>query len=312
MRRLQEIRLPLLRQTRRQESAGALSRMRARPDADDAMAGRAIWKGIVRFGDTQLPIRLLSAVEQPRVRFRLLHREDGVPVEQRWFDPEQEEIVASSDVHKAAVLPDGRMVEITPDDLAQIEPAAARDVEVTSFVPLDSIEPAFFERPYYLGPDSNREDFDALARVLSEKRLAGLARWVMRKKHYLGALTSDGSYLSLITLRSADEVVPADVLPAPSGPPIKKKEFELAKQLVDSLEGDFAPGEFSDMYTERVLELVAERAKKHTVRPFGGKPTRAPDESLEELLSKSLGKKAPRKKVAARRTRGHKTKKRSA
>jgi DNA end-binding protein Ku len=276
------------------------------------MAGRAIWKGIIRFKGVELPVRLLSAVEQPRVRFRLLHQKDGVPVQQRWFDPEREEIVSSTDVHKAAVLPDGRLVEITPEDLAELEPTPGRDIEVVSFVPLEAIDPPYYERPYYLGPDAKGEEYAALVKVLAGKQLAGIARWVMRKKHYLGAITSDGNYLGLSTLRPADEVLTTDALPAPAGPATKKKEVELARQLVDSLEGPFEPGEFSDMYTESVLELVARRAKQHTVRPLGGRPTPARSDSLEALLSKSLGKKAPKKKVSARRTRGRKSKKRSA
>src|SRR5688572_8378649 len=277
------------------------------------MAGRAIWKGIIHLGELELPVRFLSAVEQPRVRFRLLHAEDGVPVEQRWFDPEREEIVPNREVHKAAVLPDARLVEVTPDDLEEVQPPPSRDIEVLSFVPIDSIEPPYFERPYYLEADGPSDRHAALAKVLAEKRLAGIARWVMRKKHYLGAITSDGDYLTMVTLRPADEVVSADELPAPAGPPLKKKEIDLARQLVDSLEGPFDPSEFSDMYTEQALELIAERAKKHTVTPFGGKPVRTHGESLEQLLAKSLKKKPAKKtKVSVRRTRGRQSKKRSA
>jgi len=244
----------------------------------------------------------------------LLHRDDGVPVEQRWFDPEEQEIVSSKAVHKAAVLPDGRLIEVTPEDLEQIQPPPSREIEVLAFVPIEAIEAPYFERPYYLGPDAKSDELSALIKLLAEKRLVGIARWVMRKKHYLGAITSDGNYLAMVTLRPSDEVVSAEELPAPSGPPLKKKELDLAKQLVDSLEGQFDPSEFADMYTESALKLIAERAKKHTVAPFGGKPARTHGGSLEELLKQSLEKKAPKHKtkVSVRRTRGRKSKKRSA
>ena len=272
------------------------------------MASRAIWKGIIRFGAVELPVRLLSAVEGSRVRFRLLCREDGSPIEQRWYDPETEEVVPKQQVRKAAVLPDGRLVEIDKEDLESLEPPPARDIEIVCFVPIDAIEPPYFERPYYLGPDTEGEGHAALIQVLADRRLAGIARWVMRKRNYLGAITSDGSYLALSTLRPTSEVVSADSLPAPEAPAAKKKEIELARRLVDSLEGPFNPSEFSDVHTEKILELVEQRARKHTVRAvIGGRPTKPRDESLEELLSKSL-----KPKPKARRTRGQKRQKKSA
>ncbi len=245
------------------------------------MATRAIWKGVIRFGEWEVPVRLHSAVERRGVHFRLLHREDGAPVEQRWFDPEEDEIVPTDQVHRAAVLPDGTLVEVTARDLEEIAPPPRREIEITCFVHESAIEPSYFERPYYLAPDGRTSAHALLTTVLAKKRLAGIARWVMRKKHYLGAVTSDGKYLAVSTLRSAAEVMPARELPVPTGRAAKKKELDLARQLVGSLEAPFDPGAFPDTYTEDLLELVARRAEDHTVRR-GERRSAAKTGSLED------------------------------
>ena len=109
-----------------------------------------------------------------------------------------------------------------------------------SFVGMSSIAGEithlWYDRPYFLGPDDSEGDYFALAAALREKEVDGVARWVMRKKEYAGALRADGDYLVLITLRHASEVTPASELTPPGGRDLEKREVEMAKRLVAAME----------------------------------------------------------------------------
>lgn len=249
---------------------------------------RAIWKGVVRFGEVRVPVALYSAVVDRSVHFRLLHAKDMVPVRQRMVHPRTGEVVPTERILRGYELEDGRFVILREDELASLEPAPSRDIEVERFVPPSAIDRQWYDRPYYLGPDGDAAAYRALAVALRRKACEGVARWVMRKSAYRGALRSDGERLTLVTLRSAGEVIPVEALPAPGGRPLERKELELARQLVAALEDEFDPAAYRDEYRERVLELVRAKLegapveKRRAARRVAAAPlARALETSLE-------------------------------
>ena len=125
----------------------------------------------------------------------------------------------------------------------------------------------------------------------------GVARWVMRKQPYVGALRADGDYLMLDTLRHAEEVLSAKDLPRPAGRAPDKKELSMAKQLVELLKGEFDPKEFKDEYRERVMEFVEKKAKGHKPRLHLVK-SKKKTTSLDKVLSKSIEHLKKQKKAA--------------
>ncbi|HEX7038437.1 MAG TPA: Ku protein [Pseudomonadales bacterium] len=227
---------------------------------------RAMWKGVIRFGDQRVPVKLYAATEDRTVRFRLLHRKDQAPVTQAMVNPNDDRVVAYEDVRRAYVTSDRDLVVLDDDELASLEPEASRDIEILQLLPPAAIDHRWYQRPYYLGPDGSDAGYAAFARALADSGREALVRWVMRKKEYLGALRLEAGYLMLMSLRYADEVVSAEELDAPSGPKLNDKELDMARQLVEMLTDEFDPEQYSDQYRARVEELIETKARGGTVR----------------------------------------------
>ncbi|MBR9990317.1 MAG: Ku protein [Gemmatimonadetes bacterium] len=262
------------------------------------MAARAMWKGRIRFGDVDVPVKLYSAIRSSSgLHFRLLHEKDLQPVKQMMVNPATGEIVDYEDVHRAFPTDDGLLVMLDEEELAALEPEASRDIEVTRFVDPEVITHAWYDRPYYLGPDDSDPEYFALAEALRRQKKEGIARWVMRKKEYVGALRLEGDYLMLMTLRHTGEVVPASTLNAPAGRALDKREVDMATQLVAALEGDLELEAYHDEYRERVLELVEAKTEGKVLQFPRAPRKKIADDSLSDILEQSL--KAARKKATA-------------
>jgi DNA end-binding protein Ku len=251
------------------------------------MAARAIWKARIRFGDVDVPVKLYSAVQDRSVHFRLLHEKDLEPVKQEMVNPETGKVIDYEDVRRAFQTEDGELVMLDADELAELEPAPSREIEVTRFVEPAVITHQWYDRPYFLGPDGDDDAYFTLAEALRKRHVEGVARWVMRKKEYVGALRVDGDHLMLMTLRHAGEVVPASALSAPGGRALDEREVKMATQLVAALEDELDMKEFRDEYRDRVLELVEAKAEGKVVR-FPKAPKKQAEKSLAAMLERSV------------------------
>jgi len=261
------------------------------------MAGRAIWKGELKIGSAKIPVKLYSAVADRTVRFHLLDDKHLMRVKQHMVDPDSSEEVTNEEVRKGYEIEPGKFVILTDEDLQSLEPKPSRDIEVSEFVPPDSINQQWYERPYYLGPDGDVAAYFALAQALENREREGIARWVMRNKPYIGALRSQDGYLVLVTLRNASEVISASELPKPAGRAPSAKELNMAKQLVGMLEGEFNALEFEDEYRKRVMEFIERKAKGHKPKLHAVK-TKRKTTSLDSVLAKSLASLKKEKRAA--------------
>lgn len=251
------------------------------------MSARAIWKGVLRLEDVEVPVKLYSAVEDKRVSFRLLHREDGVPVKQVMVNPDTGKVVQYEDIQRGYVTPEGRIVRLDPSELDELEPEPSRDIEVLRFVPPDAIEHRWFERPYYLGPDGDADAYFALAAALARAERVGVARWVMRAKEYQGALRLHEGYPMLVTLKHAEEVLPLEEFEPRSEKDLDEKQLKMARQLIQMLADDFEPEAYQDEYRESVLALIESKREGKKVRPKKA-PKRPRTDDLTAALERSL------------------------
>jgi DNA end-binding protein Ku len=243
---------------------------------------------VVRFGETELPVKLYAAVEDRKVHFHLLAPESRKRVSQRMVDPESGGEVPFEEIRKGVEVDEGKLVVLDDEELESIRPEPSRTIEVTRFVPPGEIDHRWYERPYYLGPDGDADDYFAFAEALAKAEREGVARWVMRNKAYAGALHARDGYLMLITLRHSDEVISASELEPPGGPSLDKRELEMAKKLVAAYEDDFRPEDYHDEYRERVVELVESKAKGKVIEFPKTTPRRETGDSLAEALEASL------------------------
>lgn len=255
------------------------------------MAARAIWKGVVQFGTAKVPVKLYSAVTDRTVHFRLLHKSDKQPVKQMLVSAESEDTIEYGDVRKAFPLTRGRMVVFEEDELEKLKPKDSRDIEITRFVSPHEVDPRFYDRAYYLGPDGDAKAYFAAAAALAKKERVGIAKWIMRDREYVGALREEDGYLMLITMRHAGEIIDAAALTPPAGRPLQKKEIEMAEQLLVALHGEFDPSEYRDEYRARVMELIEDKSKgrKPKVAKFRPRATKK-DDQLDDVLAASLAR----------------------
>ena len=251
------------------------------------MAARAIWKGNLKLNSTKLPVKLYSAVQDRTVRFHILDDRAKVRVKQHMVNADTGDEVPAEKIQKGYEVEPGTFVILEDEELKALQPEASRDIEVKQFVPIKSIPPEFYDRPYYLGPDGNVEDYFSLAEALNNQKREGVATWVMRNQMYTGALGAVGDYLLLFTLRNAEEVLSAKDLPKPAGRAPDKRELNMAKQLIEMLQGEFNPAEFKDEYRDRVMEFIEQKAKGKAPRLRAVKTKRAPA-SLDAVLAKSI------------------------
>ena len=251
------------------------------------MAARAIWKGELKLNSTRIPVKLYSAVVDRSVRFHILDQRKKERVKQHMVDPGSGDEVPNNEIKKGYEVEPGQFVLLDEEELKSLEPKASRDIEVAEFVPQTAIGFEWYDRPYYLGPDGDQENYFALAEALRNSEREGIAHWIMRNKAYSGALRAEGDYLMLLTLRNADEILSAKDLPKPTGRAPDKKELSMAKQLVELLEDEFRLADYKDDYRERVMKFIEQKAKGHKPRLHAVKTKRATT-SLDSVLAKSI------------------------
>ena len=252
------------------------------------MAMRATWKGVIQLGKQKVPVKLYSAVQDTAVHFHLLHEPDGVRVEQRLVNPATGETLDKDDIQKGFQLEPGKFVILKQNELKSLEPESSREIEVASVIASTAIAPAWFERPYLLGPDGDTDSYVALARALGSQERQAIVHWVMRGRSYTGALRARDERLILIALRDREEVIDVPRIQIPKSRAPSDKELALAEQLVSALEGEFDPSQFHSDYRERVRKYVEQKARGKHLRLVKPRERKQQAGSLESILRASV------------------------
>jgi DNA end-binding protein Ku len=235
----------------------------------------------------RVPVKLYSAVQDRSLHFHLLHAKDLAPVKQEMVDPERDEPVPREQIRRAVRVDRGIFVMLSDEELAELEPKPSRRIEVEQLVDRSAVDARWFDRPYYLGPDGDTDGYFALAEALEGNGQLAIARWVMRKKQYAGALFASGGYLQLETLRHKEAIAHIEsIRPQPSRVP-DSREIALAEQLIAAFEDRFDPTAYRDEYREQVLQLV-ERKAKNIPKRMPKKTVPKHDVSLVDILEASL------------------------
>jgi DNA end-binding protein Ku len=223
---------------------------------------RAIWSGSIAFGLVNVPVQMVSAVEEHKLHFRLVHAPDGSPIGYDRVCKAEGRPVPDAEIVKAFEVERDEFVYMTDEDFetAEAEAQGGRTIDIRVFVPYEEIDPIFFERTYYLRPQEGGERVYALlVRAMEETGLAAVAKLVMRNKDTLGCLRVRDGVLTLERMHFADEIRPAGDV-APEGVKVEKKELEMAKRLVEEFSGAFEPERFHDTYRDKLCEII--RAKQ--------------------------------------------------
>jgi len=256
------------------------------------MAGRAIWKGYIHFGDTDVPVKLHTAVKEERIQFHLLHRRDQVRLRQQMVCAYEKQPVPAEQQSKGFEVEDGKYVIVDPAELEQTTPESSRMIEVHEFVKTGQIDSIFLDRPYYLEPDIQGKGYNALVKALKELDVVGICTWIMRKRSYLGALQAYGKMLRLNTLRYAGEVVSVGSLELQDGP-LSGKELKIGSELIEKMAAPFEPQKFENEHQKKLQEMIEKKARGEKIAilvPRRLKPTES--DQLLQALEASLKKAA--------------------
>lgn len=252
-----------------------------------------MWTGTIGFGMVTVPVKLYSAVDRKTVRFHQLSGKSGVRVAQKRVDPSTGEEVPYAELVKGYELAPDRYVVIEPGELETLEPKKTKTIEIEEFVDLSQIDPVYYDHPYYLAPgQGGSKPYRLLLEAMRDTGKVAIARVVIRSKEQLVAVRPMGDVLGMATMLFADEVLAPERLDeVADAAEVKttKRELDIAKQLIDSLAGDFRPDAFQDTYREQVLALIERKAqgKAIVVQP-SPEEAAAPAPDLMSALKASL------------------------
>ena len=255
------------------------------------MPPKAIWSGSVSFGLVNVPVKLVSATSPKDIRFNQLHDADGGRIQQKRVCSVDGEEVDFNHIVKGYDLGGGRYVVVDPEELRSLDAEASRTIDIEEFVDLADIDPIYYERTYYLVPDTRAEKaYALLVEAMSRTGKVALGRFVLRTKQYLATLRAKDGALVLSTMLYDDEVIGVGNLEVPSAEDVKPTERELtmAEQLVQSLATEFQPDKFHDDYRERVLDLINRKAEGEEIAISPEVPAAAPVVDLMAALEASL------------------------
>ena len=203
---------------------------------------RSMWKGAISFGLVMIPVKLYAATEQRDVTFRQVHREDGGRIKFRRFCSIDGEEVPFADVAKGYELPDGEMVVLTDDDLAELPLPTAHSIEVVNFTPAEQVDSILANRAYYTEPEPAGVRAYALLRdALERSGKVAIARVALRQRESLASLRTRDGVMVLETLLWPDEIRQAEFDFLDQDVEVRSQELKMASSLIDSMTVDFDP-----------------------------------------------------------------------
>ena len=269
------------------------------------MAARSIASLTISFGLVSIPVKLYSATEASRaISFNLLHKACGSRLKQQYVCVKEDVLVPREDMVKGYEFAKDQYVVFTPEELKALEETGTHTADITEFVPIAAVDPVYYDKAYYLGPDKGgAKPYALLARALRESGRCAIGRWAARGKQYIvmirpvedlveGLVMQQLLYAGEVrTLRDID-IPKMDVKPA---------ELKLAQQLIEQQSSDkFDAGQYTDEVRARIEAAVQGKVEGQQIttaeaaEPAGGQVI-----DLMEALRASLERKPARKAPAA-------------
>jgi DNA end-binding protein Ku len=247
------------------------------------MPPRALWSGSITFGLVNVPVRLYSAVQEHKLGFHLVHRSDESPIGYQKVCKKEEKPVPDDEIVKAFEFKKGDWVYLEDEDFEAARAEGVRTIDLTDFVPYEDIDPIFFRKTYFVGPQEGAEKVYALlVRAMEDTELAGISKFVMREQQHLGALRVRDGVLTLEQLYFADEIRPADEL-KPGRAKVEKKELDMATELIESFRSEWRPEQYEDTYRDALMEVIKAKRKGKEVHRVEEPEAEEPPDLLDAL-----------------------------
>lgn len=259
------------------------------------MPPRSIGTGTISFGLVSIPVKLFTTTESSSgISFNLIHEKCKSRLKQQYICPKDNEVVERSAMIKGYEFAKDQYVLFNEEELKALEEQASKAIEISEFVPLAKVDPLYFEKAYYLGPDKGAEkSYRLLAQAMDQSGRCALAKYAARGKQYLVMLRARGDVLVMQELRYADEVKGSSEIPVGEGE-VKPPELKLALQLIEQISSDeFRPEQYKDEVKERVLAQIQRKVAGEAVTVPSEAAPQGQIIDLMEALKASLAKAQP-------------------
>ena len=257
------------------------------------MPARSVGTGTVSFGLVSIPVRLYSTAESSGgVRFNMLDPTDNTRVKQQLINPRTGDVVARKETIKGYEFGKGQYITFSDEEIKELQQKASPAIEITEFVPLDQVEPIYFEKSYYLGPEKGGERaYRLLSEAMRTTGRSALAKHAARGKQYLVMLRPYAHGLLMQQLKYEDELKSFDEVPLGEETELKPGELELAVQLIEQIAADdFRPDQYTDEVRKRLWEAIQHKIEGREVAEDESEAPQAQIIDLMEALKASLSK----------------------
>lgn len=250
---------------------------------------RSIWKGAISFGLVTIPVKLYAATDQRSISFHQVHAKDGGRVRYRRVCELDGEEVPYNDIAKGYDLGNGEMVVLTDEDFAELPLSTSRSIDVLEFVPMDQVDPIHFAKSYYLEPDrQGAKPYVLLRQALEESGKVAIVKVALRQRESLATLRARDGVFVLETMLWPDEIRKAEFDFLDEDIEVRSQELQMATSLIDTMTGDFEPGQYHDEYREALQAVIDAKVEgREVVQPE--EPTeKAPVVDLMSALQESV------------------------
>lgn len=218
------------------------------------------FKGSISFGLVHIPIKLFVATEEKDIRMRQIHRECHSPIQYMKYCPVCKKELESAEIAKAYENEPGKFVILEQSELEEIAAEKSKNIEIIDFVKLEEIDPIYFNKSYYIGPnETGHKAYSLLRQAMNETGKIGVAKITMRSKEHLAVIRVFDKGMILETIFYPDEVRSVDQVPGVmenQQVEVNQKEMDIAKQLIEQLTIPFDPVKYTDDYRSSLMSLI--------------------------------------------------------
>jgi DNA end-binding protein Ku len=265
---------------------------------------RALWTGSISFGLVNVPVRLYSAISEHKLQFHFVHQKDDSPIGYQKICKKEDKPVPEKEIVKAFEYRKGKYVYMEDEDFEAARVEGYKTIDITDFVPYEQIDPIYFAHTYYVGPQDGAEKvYSLLVKAMEDSELAGIAKFVMRDRQYLGALRVREGTITLEQLYFSDEVRPVEEI-KPKRARVEKRELEMAQQLIDSFSGDWKPEQYEDTYRDALCEVIEAKRKGKEVHVAAEPEEEQPTDLMTALRASVEASKGGRRRPSRASSNG--------
>ena len=259
----------------------------------------SVWSGYLTFGLISIPVRLFSGARSSGISFHQLHRDDLTRVKQQLICPLENKVLDRSEIVKGYEYRKNEYVVVEPEEIKQIEPKTAKNMEIIEFVKTSEVDPVYFDSSYYMMPEeAGRRPYALLTKALEESEYVGIAKLTMHNREYTVFLRPHEGGLMLHTMYYEEEVRKVEGFGAPDVD-LKDAEVKVAHQLIEALAAEWEPEKFKDDFQENLKNLIQTKLEGGKIAEVEKPKKIAPVVDLMAALKQSLAQMEGKKKPAA-------------